>query len=112
MATLDDGSNMLKFCLQAVTTIETRLERTTISPNAYYNITHKLYFEVEQDGKELGNIIFGLYAGAVPKTVSNFRQIALMGITEDLSYMGSRFYKIVPGVKIQGILFLFNISTK
>lgn len=103
---------MLKFCLQAVTTIETRLERTTISPNAYYNITHKLYFEVEQDGKELGNIIFGLYAGAVPKTVSNFRQIALMGITEDLSYMGSRFYKIVPGVKIQGILFLFNISTK
>ncbi|CAH0381837.1 unnamed protein product [Bemisia tabaci] len=78
-------------------------EGTTVSPNSQFNITHKLYFEIEQQGKELGNIIFGLYGDVVPKTVTNFRMIALMGINDtDLSYMRSRFHKVVPGVKIIG----------
>ncbi|CAN1282314.1 Peptidyl-prolyl cis-trans isomerase CYP20-1 [Linum perenne] len=92
-------------------------------------ITHKVFFDVEIDGKPAGRITMGLFGKAVPKTAENFRALCtgllLTFITlvllflrdynlhcafssgvgksgKPLHYKGSSFHRIIPSFMLQG----------
>eukprot|EP00462_Mataza_sp_D1_P005862 CAMPEP_0175119672 /NCGR_PEP_ID=MMETSP0087-20121206/194_1 /TAXON_ID=136419 /ORGANISM="Unknown Unknown, Strain D1" /LENGTH=168 /DNA_ID=CAMNT_0016401031 /DNA_START=121 /DNA_END=627 /DNA_ORIENTATION=+ len=58
------------------------------------------------DGREAGNVVFGLFGETVPKTVENFRKLCQgAGKTGDgieRTYVGSKFHRIMKDFMIQG----------
>lgn len=72
-----------------------------------YEISHRVFLDVDIDKQRVGRIIIGLYGQVVPRTVENFRALCTgeMGKAANgkvLHYKGTPFHRIIPGFMIQG----------
>ncbi|VEN38521.1 unnamed protein product [Callosobruchus maculatus] len=75
-----------------------------------FKITDQIYFDIQVDDAYLGRIVFGLFGEVVPKTVRNFKEIALKGI-DGKSYLGTRFHTAIERIFIQGGDILYDNGT-
>ena len=64
-------------------------------------ITNKVFFDIEEDGKSIGRVTIGLFGTVVPKTVENFKTIAISTDPEQ-QYTGSIFHRVIKNFMIQG----------
>ncbi|KAF2302037.1 hypothetical protein GH714_031603 [Hevea brasiliensis] len=72
-----------------------------------YEITHRVYLDIDIDEQRLGRIVIGLYGQVVPKTVENFWALCTGGKGKSksgkvLHYKGTPLHRIVSGFMIQG----------
>lgn len=73
-----------------------------------FNITHKVFMDIEIERVPKGRITMGLFGEIAPRTVENFRCLCTgeKGKSAEtgypLHYKGSEFHRIIPGFCIQG----------
>ncbi|KAF5756272.1 putative peptidylprolyl isomerase [Helianthus annuus] len=72
-----------------------------------YDVTHRVYLDVDVDKQHIGRIVIGLYGDVVPKTVENFRalctgELGKCASGKPLHYKGTPFHRIIVGFMIQG----------
>lgn len=66
-------------------------------------MTHKVFLQVEIDGKDAGKIVLGLFGTVAPKAVENFRALCACDQEDKrLCYKGSTFHRVIPDFMIQG----------
>ena len=69
-------------------------------------ITKKVYFDVDINGKDGGRIVMGLFGNIVPRTVKNFETLCEgtkinPSTGSKMSYVNSPFHRIIPEFMIQ-----------
>ncbi|ODV94547.1 hypothetical protein PACTADRAFT_34300 [Pachysolen tannophilus NRRL Y-2460] len=64
-------------------------------------ITNKIYFDIVEGDKPLGRVTIGLFGSVVPKTVENFRQLAISN-DGSFGYKDSTFHRVIKDFMIQG----------
>ncbi|KAJ0247238.1 Peptidyl-prolyl cis-trans isomerase CYP21-1 [Hirschfeldia incana] len=72
-----------------------------------YQVTHRVFLDIDIEGQRLGRIVIGLYGNVVPKTVENFRALCTgengkASNGKPLHYKGTQFHRIVSGFVVQG----------
>ncbi|KAK4277834.1 hypothetical protein QN277_015768 [Acacia crassicarpa] len=87
--------------------IETAHQSENPAEEDLEGVTHKVFFDIEIDGKLAGRIVMGLFGAVVPKTVENFRALCTgeRGVGKSgkpLHYKGSTFHRIIPSFMVQG----------
>lgn len=72
-------------------------------------VTHKVFFDFEVGGKQIGRVVLGLFGKTVPKTVENFVQLSKCHLADDApkdgklcGFKGSKFHRIIKDFMIQG----------
>merc|ERR1712112_676998 len=63
-------------------------------------VTHKVWFEIEIGGDNVGKIEVGLFGKTVPKTVENFVELAKK--PEGEGYKKSKFHRVIKDFMLQG----------
>lgn len=71
-------------------------------------VTDKVFFDVKIGGEPVGRMVFELFGKTVPKTVENFKHLALH--TEGFGYKNSIFHRIIPGFMVSPTLILHFTS--
>jgi peptidylprolyl isomerase len=63
-------------------------------------MSSNVYFDITIDDEATGRIVFALYDAVVPKTATNFRELAT-GV-HGYGYAASGFHRVIPQFMLQG----------
>lgn len=63
-------------------------------------MSSNVFFDITIDGEAAGRIVFKLYDDVVPKTATNFRELATG--QHGFGYKGSSFHRVIPEFMLQG----------
>lgn len=58
-------------------------------------VTDRAYLDLSIEGERTQRVVIGLYGTVTPKTVANFKALIRDG------YVGTRVYRVVPGLTVQ-----------
>ncbi|WP_330461436.1 peptidylprolyl isomerase [Streptomyces sp. NBC_00820] len=63
-------------------------------------MSENVYFDISIDDKPAGRVVFRLFDDVVPKTATNFRELATG--KHGYGYAGSSFHRVIPNFMLQG----------
>lgn len=81
------------------------LSNVPVSEGRDPQITDKVFFDISIGGSPKGRIEIGLFGTVVPKTVANFKHLAIGDKTvggKRLTYRNSQFFRVIKDFMIQG----------